>query len=83
MHKIDNFIFDPTKLILYSDAVEKNFITQYIPNADDYLESRWRLEKIPKSSIINQKLNLPTEGGICLTYKCHLHCEYCSFKSTN
>lgn len=82
MHKINNFIFDPTKLILYSDSVEKKLIDQNIPNVDDYLESRWRLEKIPKSSIINQELHLPTEGGICLTYKCQLHCEYCSFKST-
>lgn len=82
MHKINNFIFDPTKLILYSDSVENKLIDQNIPNVDDYLESRWRLEKIPKSSIINQELHLPTEGGICLTYKCQLHCEYCSFKST-
>ena len=82
MFNIDNFIFDPCRLILFSKDIDKSVIETYIPNDDDFFDSKWRLDKLPLSSNINQKLRLPTEGGICLTYKCQLHCNYCSFKST-
>ena len=83
MHKIDNLIYDPARLILYSADIDRRIIEDNVPQDDDFLDMKERIDRIDSSSMIDPKYRFPTDGGICLTYKCQLRCEYCSFCSTN
>jgi len=81
--KIDEYIFDSQRLIFYPAAVTQESvltINSNIPSNDNYDELSGELCKLDADNL-NAKSILPTTAGICLTYKCQLHCNYCSFSS--
>lgn len=85
MHIIDDYIFDPGRLIFYRKDLP-NFVKHEIQNtisiSDKYEKLIAGLDKLDAKncSVQDKPIDLI---GICLTYNCSLRCNYCSYSSSS
>ncbi len=80
---IGDIIFDADRMVFYSASLskkERQVIHACIPVNDNYDELCAKMNSLDPDRM-NAKKCLPTTAGICLTYKCQLNCNYCSFCS--
>ena len=83
LFKVNNYIFDSQRLIFYPSCVSQGdmkVINSVVLANDNYAELSSELCKLDADNL-NARYSLPTTVGICLTYKCQLKCNYCSFES--
>lgn len=81
MHVVNDFIFDPDKLIFYKPFVKKEVLDQ-IPTNDQYFELKRCLDEFNENAMTAKGKPID-QIGVCLTYNCNLNCNYCSYSSTN
>ncbi len=81
MHIVNNYIFDPDRLVFYKPDIQKNLLEQ-IPVDDQFLDLKRCLDKFDKNDMTAKGKPID-QIGICLTYNCNLKCNYCSYSSTN
>lgn len=84
MHKIEEYIYEPDRLIFYRDSLseaEINEIYKAVDKSDKYDELSAYLKKLERKhmSATQKAIDLI---GVNLTYNCHLRCNYCSYAST-
>ena len=82
---INNYLFDSQRLIFYPKDLSQSDverINSVIVANDNYETLSSELCKLDADNL-NARYSLPTTAGICLTYKCQLKCNYCSFESNS
>lgn len=80
---ISDFILDTDRLIIYPATLskeDKELICTCVTANDNYDELCGRLSRLDADHMNAEKC-LPPTAGICLTYRCQLNCNYCSFCS--
>ena len=83
IHTIDDYCFDSERMIFYSKDIPIEVVREInsaCSKDDNYIELRKELLKIDADHLSADRI-LPVTAGICLTYKCQLNCNYCSFDS--
>lgn len=85
LYKIGDYVFDSEKCIFYySDLTEEQLerLDLAVPNrfSSDVNDGQCAVCEHP---VPIPKKATPYEGGIILTYKCQLRCNYCSYESTD
>lgn len=85
LYKLGDHVFDPEKCVFYySNLTEEQLkrLDSAIPDrfSSDVNDEQCAVCELPKAP---PKKATPYEGGIILTYKCQLRCNYCSYESTD
>lgn len=83
MFVIDDYIFDRDRMIFYPKRIsdkDVNNIKEAIPANDQVHLLKESMSKVDFNKL-SARNKLQTSAGICLTYKCQLRCNYCSFSS--
>lgn len=85
MHTVGNYIFDPSRLIVYESGQSRDtvdLINSYFEVNDSYEEGGVELCSHNSADMCMNRIAI-NSIGICLTYNCNLRCTYCAYSSTN
>ena len=82
-YPVSDYIFDTERLIFYRPFLDEDIVSEIesaIPVNGRYEELFSYISGFNSDEMSTKRIFL-YEGGICLTYKCQLRCNYCSFRS--
>lgn len=81
MYYFNDYVFDPQRLLIYRENIDKDTIDK-INSSYDYkhiIPTPYDLKMNPdKMQMDNIAID---RAGICLTYNCNLRCRYCGYSS--
>ena len=81
--QIHDFVFDSSRLIFYPSSCDERTVEE-IESAIQPNDGQSALTSYVTGfdpDHMSTRCIFPYQGGICLTYKCQLRCNYCSFRS--
>ncbi len=82
-YPVSDYIFDTERLIFYRPSLDEDTLSAIesaIPVNGRYEVLSAYISGFNPDEMSTKRI-FPYEGGICLTYKCQLRCNYCSFRS--
>ncbi len=82
-YPVNDYIFDTERLIFYRSSLDEDTVSvieSEIPENGHYKGLASFVSGFNPDEMSTKQI-FPYEGGICLTYKCQLRCNYCSFRS--
>lgn len=81
MHNIEGYIFDPKRMLIYSENVPNEIIEEFNSNYDE--NNKFTVPYCMSLDARSMKMDVIAinRAGICLTYNCNLRCKYCGYSS--
>lgn len=86
LHIKDDIYYVPDKLVLLkgnniSDDILNEVYALNIPDFTEMETPREAMAKMQDTDAVNYEYCFPITGGICVSEKCQLRCNYCAFDS--